>query len=195
MRADECRSLPWVDRGGAHLDPGGLFLQPKGDAAIPIAPAAAVHGLDHDLLREIGDRGMAFARPAAGSLQVVHCRYPPRTASTHCSSGFTCRHQLGIAFGCTRVMASILLGRHVAHLRRAGKGLRAGQGERSVGPDGRVAVHYLPRGRPRGDVHGPWGAAEPTCGGRGHRPPHTHDLTATEASHETGRWLHLHPPN
>src|SRR5712664_1764365 len=42
MRADECRSLPWVDRGGAHLDPGGLFLQPKGDAAIPIAPAAAV---------------------------------------------------------------------------------------------------------------------------------------------------------
>jgi len=35
MRADECRSLPWVDRGGAHLDPGGLFLQPKGDAAIP----------------------------------------------------------------------------------------------------------------------------------------------------------------
>jgi hypothetical protein len=58
-----------------------------------------------------------------------------------------------LAFGCTRVMASILLGRHVAHLRRAGKGLRAGQGERSVGPDGRVAVHYLPGGRPRGDVH------------------------------------------
>jgi hypothetical protein len=38
MRADDCRSLPWVDRGGAHLDPGGLFLQPKGDAAIHIAP-------------------------------------------------------------------------------------------------------------------------------------------------------------
>ena len=144
MRADECRSLPWVDRGGAHLDPGGLFLQPKGDAAIPIAPAAAVHGLDHDLLREIGDRGVAFARPAAGSLQVVHCRYPPRTASTHGSSGFTCRHQLGIAFGCTRVMASLLLRRHVAHLRPAGKGWRAGQGEQRVGPDGRVAVHSLP---------------------------------------------------
>jgi hypothetical protein len=40
----------------------------------------------------------------------------------HGSSGFTCRHQLGIAFGCTRGMACLLLGRHVAHLRPAGKG-------------------------------------------------------------------------
>jgi len=50
-------------RGRKHLDPGGLFLQPKGDVAIPIAPAPAVHGLDHDLLREIGDghRHVAFA--------------------------------------------------------------------------------------------------------------------------------------
>jgi hypothetical protein len=50
-------------RGRAPVDPGGLFLQPKGDAAIPIAPAPAVHGLDHDLLREIGDghRHIAFA--------------------------------------------------------------------------------------------------------------------------------------
>jgi hypothetical protein len=54
-------------RGRAHLDPGGLFLQPKGDAAIPIAPAPAVDGLDHDLLREIGDghRHVAFAAQQA----------------------------------------------------------------------------------------------------------------------------------
>src|SRR5919108_2228450 len=54
MRADESSRLLWVDVWGTHLDPGGLFLQQKRDATILLAPAA-VHGLDGDLLGEIGD--------------------------------------------------------------------------------------------------------------------------------------------
>src|SRR5712692_11913598 len=56
-------------------------------------------------------------------------------------------------------MARILLGRHVAHLRPDGKGLRAGQGAWSVGPDEKRAlpveapregVGEVPPGSPRG---------------------------------------------
>jgi hypothetical protein len=65
-------------------------------------------------------------------------------------------------------------------------GLRAGQGERSVGPDGRVAVHYLPGERPRGEAHGTWGPVEPTCGGRGHRTRTTYPVPRRAMSQDAG---------
>jgi len=58
-----------------------------------------------------------------------------------------------VAFGCTRVIVGILLGRHVAHLRPDGKRSRIGPGERNVGSGRIVAVQYLPGGCPRGEAH------------------------------------------